>query len=1004
VILKLTKTLLAVSFCFLLLSNNGEDPLKVDKIFTVRNGLPQSFVSGIFQDKQGFLWISTLNGLGRYDGREIVHYQHTSRNSAGISGNIIFQIFPIDEHTIWLCYQDGKIDQFNTITGEVVHFWENTTFSLLKNESRYFRSLTGNKNSNYWMMAIEGGLYRINAKQKVVKYFSPSALKINTKILGIVMFNDQLMMLTEKYALLCDNELQPNKKIPYPFGNLIRFNNDGTNIYAPSIRKNGDFIIADAIGLKIWNPKTNFYKIIKLKRQNPPGKLISTFDNHGNYFFEHDRGIFKLNFNNEVVPWSPANPLVKGIPTSLRVDKSDVLWAGTNGFGMRQYNLAKKGLPGYENRQTFFYDVLSTLDQSTKNIAHTFLRQSAVYGNRTARLKDSVWIADVNLLLPQPQLLLKTKSGLQTRTFKNVEKSNYKEVYALKFLTFSKSGILWGIDQQARILKFDTQNNTFQSLAKIALDPSQEINGMAVDEEKNCYISTTRALFRFNAGNGANQELTAALPSKDLLNIRNDPNDQRILWIGTLSDGLIKFNKSTKKSTIYCTKAGLPNNTIYCILIGNDGQLWCSSNRGIFSFNPKTEAVRSFTSSDGLIDDEFNRYNYAEFSNGDLAFGGPMGYTLFNPLKLESDHFHPQIALTGLNIINYKAKLEPLNNLKEIKLSYNQNFITAVFAAMQFDNPEKLKYRYQLKGLDKNWIMLGNENKVSYTSLPPGNYTLILSASNTEGRWSKYQRLIKIVISPPYWQTWWFYLASILIILTVLYLFLRNRIQSIKKVQSQKLQFEREAIELHALALRARMNPHFIFNCLNSIKALIQEKQNNKAVNYLTKFSILTRMQLQNNSNEILLQEELETCKLYLELEEMRFEDRIAFQFHIEQDEELKQTKVPPLILQPIVENAIVHGLLPSETGGLVNITVYRDGPYAVCKIEDNGIGRTAAQLNKEKSNRLHESKGMQLLAERISMHNRLNKHISSLETIDLFNESGKSSGTLVIIKFNLEL
>lgn len=503
---------------------------------------------------------------------------------------------------------------------------------------------------------------------------------------------------------------------------------------------------------------------------------------------------------------------------------------------------------------------------------------------------------------------------------------------------------------------------------------------------------------------GSTQVLTGLLASKDFLNIRKDPSDNQVLWIGTLSDGLIKFNKKTKKSKIYSTKTGLPSNTVYCVLPGNDGQLWCSSNRGIFALNSKTELVRSFTSTDGLIDDEFNRYSYMDLGNGELAFGGPVGYTIFNPSKLENDHFNPQIVLTGLHIINYNANTAPLNKIKELRLSYDQNFFTAAFAAIQFNNPEKLNYRYRLKGLDEHWINLGNENKVSYTSLPPGHYTLMLSASNTEGKWSKYQKEINIVISPPFWKTWWFYLTSITFLLVAIYFFAKNRIQNIKEAQFQKLQFEREAIELHALALRARMNPHFIFNCLNSIKALIQEKQNLKAVNYLTTFSTLTRMQLQNNSNEITLQEELETCRLYLELEAMRFEDRIAFQFTIPNDDELKQTRIPPLILQPIVENAIVHGLLPSANGGKVSIIAYREGLFAVCKIEDNGIGRAAAQLNKQKSSKLHESKGIQLLEERITMHNRLNKHISSMETIDLFNENGIPSGTLVIIKFYMEL
>ncbi|MDQ7948159.1 MAG: histidine kinase, partial [Pedobacter sp.] len=257
---------------------------------------------------------------------------------------------------------------------------------------------------------------------------------------------------------------------------------------------------------------------------------------------------------------------------------------------------------------------------------------------------------------------------------------------------------------------------------------------------------------------------------------------------------------------------------------------------------------------------------------------------------------------------------------------------------------------------------------------------------------------------PQFCKTWWFLVLRLLLVGLGYYGMPTYRNRNIKKNQAQVMQYEREAMELHALALRARMNPHFIFNCLNSIKALIQEKENIKAVDYLTTFASLIRKQLHNNSTEITLREELETCELYVKLEEMRFEDRISFVFDLENDDLLKQTKVPPLMIQPLIENAIVHGLLPSPTGGLVKVKLYRDQQYGVCEIEDNGIGRAKAEANKLKSSRLHQSRGTHLLEERISIYNRLNKQGSSLQTIELFTPDGLAGGTWVIIKFKLDI
>ncbi|MEJ0083084.1 MAG: triple tyrosine motif-containing protein [Puia sp.] len=188
------------------------------------------------------------------------------------------------------------------------------------------------------------------------------------------------------------------------------------------------------------------------------------------------------------------------------------------------------------------------------------------------------------------------------------------------------------------------------------------------------------------------------------------------------------------------------------------------------------------------------------------------------------------VTLTSFAVSNLVQLPAPLAYLKELHLSYNQNFITVSFAAMQFDFPDKIQYRYQLKGFDKDWIITGNENKISYTSLPPGNYTLLLNASNTNGKWSSHVLSIHIMIAPPFWKTWWFYLITTIGLCLLIYVFLNARIRSVKEAHARQMQFEREAMELHAVALRAQMNPHFIFNCLNSIKALIQEKQDKNAV------------------------------------------------------------------------------------------------------------------------------------------------------------------------------
>ncbi|MEJ0083083.1 MAG: two-component regulator propeller domain-containing protein [Puia sp.] len=171
------------------------------------------------------------------------------------------------------------------------------------------------------------------------------------------------------------------------------------------------------------------------------------------------------------------------------------------------------------------------------------------------------------------------------------------------------------------LLQFKTDKLTYVAYPKIGLDPGDGINGLIPDSKNVCYISSPNSLARFDASTGVTELLTNNLPSKDLLSIRNDPEDTTLLWIGTLSDGLIRFNKYTRETQLYSIATGLPNNTIYSIIPGRDHQLWCSSNRGIFAFNKTTGGIRSFTSRDGLIDDEFNRFYYMQLPDTSIAFG-----------------------------------------------------------------------------------------------------------------------------------------------------------------------------------------------------------------------------------------------------------------------------------------------------------------------------------------------------------------------------------------------
>jgi sensor histidine kinase YesM len=222
--------------------------------------------------------------------------------------------------------------------------------------------------------------------------------------------------------------------------------------------------------------------------------------------------------------------------------------------------------------------------------------------------------------------------------------------------------------------------------------------------------------------------------------------------------------------------------------------------------------------------------------------------------------------------------------------------------------------------------------------------------------------------------------------------------------EKQKAKHEKDLLELEAKALRAQMNPHFIFNCLNSIKSLIQDDQKDKSVTYLTTFSKLIRTLFNNaDKKEITLYDEIETCKLYLQLEAMRFDAKFSYSVNIDESVDLKSIQIPALIIQPFIENAVWHGIVPKGGGGNVSLSVLKNHSVVEIIIDDDGIGREASQQNKVASNIGHQSKGVNLTQSRLELDNLLQQRQAILETIDKTDTNGKAAGTKVIIKLSQE-
>lgn len=249
---------------------------------------------------------------------------------------------------------------------------------------------------------------------------------------------------------------------------------------------------------------------------------------------------------------------------------------------------------------------------------------------------------------------------------------------------------------------------------------------------------------------------------------------------------------------------------------------------------------------------------------------------------------------------------------KNLSLAHDNNYFTIQFLGITLQSPNKVRYQYKLEGLDENWSALTNRSEATYGHVPHGEYIFKVKAMNGDGYWSN-ELSYSLTIRPPWWRTWWAYALFALVLTGVIYAIYRYNINRIRIQHEVELEKHKTA-QLEMQALRAQMNPHFIFNSLNSINMFILENDKQRAAEYLTKFSRLMRLILENSQEPFIpIEKELEALELYLQLESLRFEERFKYKISVENDMDVTAVKVPPLIIQPFAENAIWHGLMQKK-------------------------------------------------------------------------------------------
>ena len=721
---------------------------------TVDDGLPQGFITGMVQDEQGFIWLSTSDGLARYDGRNIKVFYHDASDSNSISTNVINHLFIDKENDIWIQHSNGATDILNPVTEKFRHLSKEKEFAWLSSDSIQSYTIFEDDKQHIYITAFDK-----KKSQNETKYFtwqqkklqnvlfpsdeSPAFINEDKNGTTFICTNKNLYQLENNKALkkICalPGELSSQLQSVYdasPAGNMFA--------------KEGELLINDLQSVWRYNFQNNQWKKIQFPSYitTASKKLIETSAD-GNSYLGFTNKIYQINKDESLsLVWM--NELKPG-DFWMMIDRSNVLWVATNTFGARMIDLNNSGFHSFTNKNGFFYDVIPEqyrISVANKNLNKPEVHNAGYDGRSCYDKNGNLWIS--NFLFEKIDGKKVSANNCIEITKQHAYVFNIKGMpdseHVISDFTFDAQNRCWALLQNDKLAQVDFEKRQFVNTVSLSSDDEESNYLVAVDnnlwiiypDALQCYNPDTKKIIWYKKQPGVQ-----VFHNAYLLMAANDPKNKNILWLTSRGNGLIKFDTQTGIAKSFTTKQGLPNNTVYTIVADKDGYFWCSSNKGIFRFSPADYSVLSFTVKDGLQGNEFNRYQFIHFPDNKIVFGGTEGYTIFSPDSINIDNYQPAIALTDVAINNEPAakyaawKNKAVVAIDTMHLSYNENFLTFHFAGMEFNDPEKLQYRYMLTSVDKNWVNAGNQNSANYTNLFPGSYDLKINASNTAGLWSR---------------------------------------------------------------------------------------------------------------------------------------------------------------------------------------------------------------------------------------------------------------------------
>jgi hypothetical protein len=962
--------ILAFVFClFARLDTFGQNPPYIS--YNEQNGISTSVVYGLFQDSEDNVWFCTNTGVVKFNGNKLTSYGKKD----GIPGNEVFKIFEDSYHRLWFMTASGRISYYRN--KKIYNEKDCPLFAKLKISS-FISDIREDNEKKIWIIPDKGNIYCLSPD---LNAFTEVPVTISNSI--FFSYKDSNYISSRQGIYVIGN---PMRKVAFT-------NYDSVGFFGRHCYVNEKIYLGRNKRLEIFDMGKRSMSVINTPEVAESFNAVVSIDSSLYLCSANGLSIYnRINYKRSGQYFNNMNV------SHVLKDREGALWISTLNDGVMyipnmRVNFLKSADFFQNNR------ILKLAGLGNKVVVGQSNSRAAYYSggifkpiNVFSESRGEGVTYTIKASVADSSFFISNQAGF-IHFFPNGKTSFIKNISVLGFAPAGKDSVY--ISTPSGINKFDVELKT--SFFTKEFLPAFFDNARA----EVLYLGAADSILYAATKNGIllyknRKKIPQKFKILDGLGFTDiDANAHGIFIATTLGDGIFFFNKDTCMQVT--EKLGLTDNMCSSLFIQNDSTAWITTlhglNRVAFKFNDGEFKIqiKNFYRNDGLPSNYINDIYVYEDS---IWLATNIGLAIFNEKDLQNYTYSPKIAVDA-----FKVNGSPTEMLQAgvIELDRKSNNIVIEFNCRTFKNAGSVLYKYRLVGLNSNWVETRN-NQVDFTGLTPGKYTFEVYAYSLNENWKTNTEQLKFSIEPAFWQTLWFRILAAVLVLLAAVLIIFKQFRKVKNkftLQEKVINYEKELLELEQQALRLQMNPHFIFNALNSIQHAILTGKQNDAYNSLELFSSLIRGILENSKHKFIsLEDEIEILKIYIEIESKRFSSDFNYEVKIDPEIDTAAIKIPPMLIQPFVENSIWHGLMPKPEGEKKLILSFTGTENSViCKVEDNGIGRNKAAAMKSKKHAT--SLGTALTFNRVANINMLEN--KAKYAIEIYDKS-EDGGTIVTI------